>query len=156
MKKLLSLLIATSLSLGACSSAASGPSFINIATVASTNTAVPSPTPEPPTASPNDLVNLVGSGEPDEEWNGIPIMPEAIHGVGLLDDGYMFTVAVPAEEIRDFYIAELEGQGMSLAVTGVRVDENRVFLPFSAGKSNVFSIVITSADDVNVVRINKY
>lgn len=131
------------------------PEATEVATEVATEAAASSPTPEPPTPSMEDLLNMVGSGEPDEEWNGIPIMREAINGMDY-GDHYMFSVDATEEEILAFYGAEMERLGMWLHIMGMRRDEDGVFMPFSGGANTGVTISIVSAGNVNIVTINTF
>lgn len=66
----------------------------------------------PPAEPVTDFPLPIPTGEPASEWNGLPIMPQAIAG----DEGsgsYYFTVAATADEIQAFYLEEMERLGWS-------------------------------------------
>jgi hypothetical protein len=50
-------------------------------------------------------------GTPVSEWNGIPIMPQATAGQEFDSTNYSFRVAVTAQEVQDFYNAQLTSLG---------------------------------------------
>lgn len=52
-------------------------------------------------------------GTPVAEWNGIPIMPQATVGQEFDSTTYSFKVGVTAQEVQDFYNAQLTSRGWS-------------------------------------------
>jgi hypothetical protein len=57
------------------------------------------------------------SGNPVSSWNGIPIMPDAISGEEK-EDGYSYTIKAFAEQVMDFYNAEMSKIGWKFYTTG--------------------------------------
>jgi hypothetical protein len=57
------------------------------------------------------------SGKPASEWEGIPIMPNAIAGQGD-DQGYSFTINASSDEIQQFYEKELGKLGWNVFASG--------------------------------------
>jgi hypothetical protein len=80
-----------------------------------TNT--PTKTPVPPTETPSAPVLPMPSGKPASEWEGIPIMPNAIAGQGD-DQGYSFTINASSDEIQQFYEKELGKLGWNVFASG--------------------------------------
>jgi hypothetical protein len=80
-----------------------------------TNT--PTKTPVPPTETPSAPVLPMPSGKPASEWEGIPIMPNAIAGEGD-DQGYSFTINASSDEIQQFYEKELGKLGWNVFASG--------------------------------------
>ena len=124
LQKLFSLFV--SVLLGACSAIAPQPTSTPIPTQTPlpTETPIPTDTPIPtatdtpePTPTEDIMSSLVPVGEPASEWNGIPIMPEAIAGEG--DTGaYRFTIQASREEIQAYYTLELPKLGWRLFTVG--------------------------------------
>lgn len=82
-----------------------------------TVTQTPTSTALPPTETPDVISALVPAGEPESEWNGIPIMPGAIAGDG--DAGaYRFTIKASRDEIQAYYESGLRKLGWSLLAAG--------------------------------------
>src|SRR5262245_51134769 len=71
-----------------------------------TNTPEPTITPTktlvPLTETPSAPVLRMPSGTPSSEWEGIPVMPNAIAGEGD-STGYYFTINASLDEIQKFY-----------------------------------------------------
>lgn len=75
-------------------------------------------TPVPPTPTPNGLGFVLPTGEPVAEWNGIPVMPDAIAGEELKDGehrSYSFTVSADVETVEIYYTEELPERGWRLS-----------------------------------------
>ena len=56
-------------------------------------------------------------GEPASEWEGIPIMANALAGEGDRN-GYSFTINASTDEIQEFYENELSKLGWNLFASG--------------------------------------
>ena len=130
-------------------------------TPVSSETPVPSNTPVPtvapthtPALTPTEdiLSSLVPVGEPAGEWNGIPIMPDAIAGE---DDGngYRFTIQAESEEIQKYYALELSNLGWELLTVGH--GENGAFLMFFTGSEGTLSVSIIPNGENVIVMIVK-
>lgn len=84
-----------------------------------------SPDDTSPTQPNADFPLPIPTGKPAVEWNGLPIMPQAIAG----DEGegsYYFTAEVTVEEVETFYESEMQQLGWSLL--GVGEGENGTLL----------------------------
>ena len=119
MKSVKLLLLSICLFFSACSVLAPQPTPTATATYTPSPTNTPEPTatftpeptgtntPVPPTETPISISDLLDpKGTPAAEWNGIPIMPEAIAGEGS-DSGYKFRVIATPEEVIAYYDYEL-------------------------------------------------
>ena len=92
----------------------------------STNTPEPTPTPTiaptrtpiPPTETSSEPVLPIPSGNPSSEWEGIPIMPNALAGQGDIK-GYSFTINASPDEIQKFYETELAKLGWNMFASGL-------------------------------------
>jgi hypothetical protein len=80
-------------------------------------TTTPTETPVPPTETASAPVLPMPSGEPASEWEGIPIMPNAIAGEGD-NQGYAFTINASAEDIQKFYETKLTPLGWNMFASG--------------------------------------
>lgn len=119
---LLSVIVIT---LASCNSFAPKPTETPTPTQTSlpTSTSTPEPTntptktPVPPTETPSAPVLPMPSGKPSSEWEGIPVMPNAIAGEGD-SKGYSFTINASPDEIQKFYENELGKLGWSMFASG--------------------------------------
>ena len=93
------------------------PTSTNTPEPTATPAIAPTSTPVPPTETPAELVLSLPSGEPSSEWEGIPIMPNALAGEGD-SGGYAFTINASLDEIQQFYETELPKQGWSVFASG--------------------------------------
>ena len=81
-------------------------------------TEVPTETPIPPTETPDGPPVLpMPVGEPLNEWEGFPIMLDAIAGEGD-STGYSFIIAATSDEVQEFYETELQKLGWELMAVG--------------------------------------
>lgn len=93
-------------------------------------------------ANPDFLLPLP-TEKPASEWNGIPIMPQAIAGEGD-SKSYAFTVEATAVEVQSFYEKELGKLGWSLLGAG-EGDTGVVLLIFQKG-TEVASVSILTVN----------
>jgi len=161
--KLIALLIALSLCVTSCSVFAPAPTATPTQTATPTPTETPLPTatftpkptstPKPPTSTPTPqlLSALVSSLTPVSDWNGVPIMPNAITGSGD-DKGYSYTVDAEPAEIRAFYESALSAMGYSLFATGEGSGGETVMLIFMKG-ADMITISIIPSDGLIIVLI---
>ncbi len=110
-------------------------------------------TPEQPTPTPDVIAAMLPSGIPDQEWNGIPIMPAAIHGEGDAQ-GYTFTVQSDTQSIQQFYQTELANLGYDLFATG-ESDENKPVLLMFMKDSSIVTVSVFAHEDLMLVLIVK-
>jgi hypothetical protein len=142
MHKTFAAIILFSVFVTSCSEATPTPSSTQVNTPAPTQTAIPTFTPIPfPTQTPDFITRILPSGIPDQEWNGIPVMPAAINGEGD-EHGYTFTVQASVQEIQGYYEAELAGIGASLFSAGEGSEKNSVLLIFLKGQELITVSII--------------
>lgn len=102
----------------------------------STNTPSDDTSPTQPNA---DIPLPMPTGKPAVEWNGLPIMPQAIAG----DEGegsYYFTVEETVEEVETFYENEMQLSGWNLL--GVGEGENGALVMVFQKEDAVASVSI--------------
>jgi hypothetical protein len=150
----LSSLILVALTMASCTFTAPEPTLTATFTPLPTETPLPTATktPLPPTPTEDIAAALVPVGTPDAEWNGIPIMPEAIAGEGD-DGGYTFTVQATPEEIQAYYERELTGLGFGLLAAGDG-ENGSLMLIFMKGAETI-SVSVFPYQDMYVVLIVK-
>jgi hypothetical protein len=145
----LSLLI---LVLAACSSFRQ-PSPIAVPTITLTilPTLAPTITFLSPTETPDAVSSLIPEGQPASEWNGIPIMPEAIAGEGD-EESYVFTIKATPQQVQEYYQLELGKLGWQPFATG---DGNSsLMLMFTNNASATLTIsIIAKGDQVLVLLV---
>lgn len=154
--KAMFLLVLVSLST-ACSSLAPQPTGTPIPTEtqAPTSTSTPEPTstptdtPVPPTETPSAPVLQLPVGEPADEWEGIPVMPNAIAGEGD-SAGYTFIIAASLEEIQTFYEQELAKLGWNMFASGQGATD-AVLLIFMQGTDILSFSIIPQPDGIMYV-----
>jgi hypothetical protein len=123
----------------------------------STNTAeptnTPTKTPVPPTETPSAPVISMPSGEPSSEWEGIPVMPNAIAGEGD-SKGYSFTINETPDAIQKFYEEELGKLGWNMFASG-QGTTNAILLIFMKDASTLSVSIIPQPDGVMYVLLVK-
>ena len=155
---LLSVLV---LVLASCSAFAPQPTETPIPTETSlpTTTVTPEPTntptqtPVPPTETPSAPDLPMPSGEPASEWEGFPIMPNAIAGEGD-NKGYSFTIDATPEEIQKFYEKELGKLGWNMFASG-QGTTNAILLIFMKDASTFSVSIIPQPDGIMYVLLVK-
>jgi len=130
----------------AASTAQAIASKFSMETVQALTTAIPVQTIE---ALPS-LIPDIGSyfdptGTPVDQWNGIPVMPQATLGEEFGDNAYGYTVPASALEIQSFYIQKSEELGWKSSF-GLQVSEQGGILFFQRDGKN---ITITITPDQN-------
>ena len=107
-------------------------------------------TPFPPTETPAAVAALAPEGQPASEWNGIPIMPDAIAGEGD-EESYVFTVKATPQQVQEYYQLELEKLGWQPAAAG---DEDSSLMMFTNNASATLTIsLIAKGDEVLVLLV---
>lgn len=136
--------------LAACTSFAQ-PTPTNVPTLTFTviPTFIATSTVLPFTETPDAVTALVPEGQPAPEWNGIPIMPDAIAGEGD-EESYVFTVKATPQQVQDFYQAELIKLGWQSGATGDG-DSSLIFMN-NASETLTVSI-IAKGDEVLVLLV---
>ena len=130
---------------------------------ASTSTFEPTsaaqPTEEPtqvditPTEKPSDVIFPTPAGTPVKNWNGIPIMPNAIAG----DDetqSYAFTLKAPADEVKKFYEKELAKLGWNEFATSEGTSQT-ILLMFVKGSDSITISIFSQTDGTIYVLLVK-
>jgi outer membrane biosynthesis protein TonB len=130
-------------------------------TPTATNTAVPtraatavSATSAPAATEPPATADSGGSsdfplplpvGVPASQWNGIPIMPQAIAGQED-EGGYIYTVGASVQTISSYYQSQMINLGWDLLATSVGANDAviLIFQNFSTGE--VASVAILTVD----------
>ncbi len=138
--------------LASCSSFVPQPTETPIPTETSLPTATntpeptytPTQTPIPPSETPSTPDLPMPSGKPASEWEGIPVMPNAIAGEGD-SKGYSFTINATPEEIQNFYEKELGKLGWNMLASG-QGTTNAILLIFMKD-TNTFSVSIIPQPD---------
>ena len=133
-------------------SSACAPQPASLPTPTSTVVVLPTNAAFSPTDLHDLVTDLVPQGPPLSEWNGIPIMPNAIAGEADTQ-GYRFTTAASREEILSFYQREIPDLGWEMLGVG-EGQAGAVIMIFSAGEDSL-SISIIPNDDTMLVLINK-
>lgn len=124
-----------------------------------TPTSTPEPTntpakfPVPATETPSAPVLPVPSGAPSSEWEGIPVMPNAIAGEGD-SKGYYFTINATPDEIQKFYEKELGLLGWTMFASG-QGTTSALILIFMKGSSTLSVSIIPQLDGIMYVILVK-
>ena len=109
-------------------------------------TAVPVQTFEAlPSAIPDIGQYFDPSGTPVDQWNTIPIMPQATVGQEFSASTYSYTVPIPATDVQQFYTQKMEELGWT-SPFGFQVSKEGGILFFQ--KESEF-VTITIAPDQN-------
>lgn len=81
-------------------------------TLEALSTAIPVQTIEAlPSLIPNVGNYFEPTGTPVEQWNGIPVMPQATAGEEFSESTYSYTVPASATEVQSFYTQKMEELG---------------------------------------------
>ncbi len=159
------LLSVLAIALASCSSVAPKPTQTPIPTQTSlpTSTSTPEPTKTPtqiPTATPVLLTETpsapvlkMPSGKPASEWEGIPIMPNAIAGEGD-SKGYAFTIKASVDEIQKFYETKLAKLGWNAFASGQGTTD-AVMLIFMKDTAMLSISIIPQPDGIMYVLLVK-
>ena len=141
--------------ISACSVLAPAPTTTPTQTAALISMDTPAPIPtatsQPLLETQSPISALLPSGNPEKEWNGIPIMPGAINGNGD-NEGYRFTINATAEEVQAYYEKELGKLGWGLMAAGSGATDS-VMLIFNNEASLVMSVSIFPHGDLKLVLI---
>jgi hypothetical protein len=95
--------------------------------------------PSSPTPPHSDILNPVGA--PLAEWEGIPIMPQAIAGQKYLDGSYSYTISASMDEAQKFYLQEMAARGWR-SIDGGFVVKGDGFVAIFEKDINVANITI--------------
>jgi len=90
-------------------------------------------------------------GEPVAEWNGIPIMSQAIAGKEFPDTKmYSFKADATVKDATDFYNAEMVKLGWSLNISMPSNDQGAILI-FSKDSNGVTITITTQGDSIVVL-----
>jgi hypothetical protein len=142
---LLAILLVTGLACGVISNPLSG-----MPNVASTAQALASAIPS---GLPDVSKYLNPQGSPVPEWNGIPIMSQAVAGEAFGEHTYSYRVnGVGEQDIQAFYNDKLKAQGWSSPFSAQGGSAGGLML--FTKESQVLTITITKADQDTVVLLS--
>ena len=128
----------------AASTAQAFASDIPIETIESIATTLPIQTIEAlPSMAPEVGKYLDPTGVPVEEWNGIPVMPQATAGEEFGESTYSFTASASATDVQTFYNQKLEELGWETTFSFPVSDEGGI-LTFL--KEDQFLIITITPD----------
>lgn len=116
-------------------------------------TQTPLPSPIPPTETPAEPELTMPTGKPAAEWQGIPVMPNAIAGDGD-SQGYSFTIKATPDEIQAFYEKEMKKLGWDMFATGQGSTDVKMLM-FQKSSGLVVVSVIPQTDGMVYVLIVK-
>lgn len=122
-------------------------------TITPSPTDKPTKTSAPPTETPSAPGFTMPTGKPVANWEGIPIMPNAIAGDGD-GKGYSFTIKATPEEVQKFYEKAMVKLGWNLFATGDGTTDV-VLLFFMKGSSMVSISIIPQPDGLLYVLLVK-
>jgi hypothetical protein len=95
--------------------------------------------------------DLVPTGQPLNEWNGIPIMTGALAG-DEKDEMYRFTILASREEIQSFYERQLSQRGWELTATKPG-NAGAILMIFSTDQDTVSIYILPNRDTLLVMII---
>jgi hypothetical protein len=137
----------------AASTAEAFASDMPVETLQSLTTALPVQTIEAlPSSMPEIDKYFNPSGTPVEEWNGIPIMPQATVGEEFGESTYSFTAPVTATDVQTFYNQSLEELGWTSAFSLPVSDEGGI-LSFQMDNDFLIITITPDQEDSNNVDV---
>jgi hypothetical protein len=122
-------------------------------TLTPTSTEIPTKTPVPPTETPTAPVLTMPTGKPVTNWEGVPVMPNAIAGDGD-SKGYSFTVKATPDEVQNFYEKAMTKLGWNMFAGG-QGTTNAILLMFIKGADLVSVSIIPQTDGLMYVLLVK-
>jgi hypothetical protein len=126
----------------AASTAEAFASSMPVETLEAFTTAIPLQTLEAlPSAIPEIGNYFNPTGTPVDEWNGIPVMPQATVGEEFNESTYSYTVPATATEVQEFYNQKMEELGWT-SLFNLAVTDEGGFLSFQKD-DDVVTITIT-------------
>jgi hypothetical protein len=137
----------------AASTAEAFASSMPVETIEAFTTAIPMQTLEAlPSVIPDVGNYFEPSGTPVEEWNGIPVMPQATVGEEFGETTYGYTVPATATDVQAFYNQEMENLGWN-SPFGFQASEEGGIM-FFQNESEILTITITpDQNDSNSVDV---
>ena len=135
------------------STAESFASALPVETIKALTTEIPLQTLEALPSMIPDVDNYFDpTGNPVDEWNGIPVMPEATAGEEFSDSTYGFTAPVSSSDVQSFYNQKLEELGWTVSFSLPVTDEGGILL-YQNG-DEILTITITpDQNDSNSVDV---
>lgn len=131
----------------AASTAQAFASDMPVETLQSLTTALPVQTIEAlPSMFPEVENYFDPTGTPVEEWNGIPVMPQATAGEAFGETTYSFTAPVTATDVQTFYNQSMEALGWT-STFSLPISDDGGILSFQ--KDNEFVIITITPDQNN-------
>jgi hypothetical protein len=137
----------------AASTAESFASALPVETLESLTTAIPIQTLEALSSAVPDVGNYFDpTGTPVDEWNGIPVMPEATVGEEFGDSTYGFTAPVSSSDVQAFYNQKLEELGWMISFSLPVTDEGGILL-YQNGDELLTITITPDQNDSNSVDV---
>lgn len=137
----------------AASTAEAFASSMPVETLESLTTAIPMQTLEAlPSVIPDVGNYFEPSGTPVEEWNGIPVMPQATAGEEFGETTYGYTVPATATDVQSFYNQEMENLGWN-SPFGFQASEEGGIMFFQNENDFVTITVTPDQSDPNSVDV---
>ena len=122
-------------------------------TLESLTTAIPIQTLEAlPSAIPDVGNYFDPTGKPVDEWNGIPVMPQATAGEEFGESTYGFTVPASVTDVQAFYTQKMEELGWTSAFSLPVTDEGGILL-FQNGDKLLTISITPDQNDPNSVDV---
>lgn len=92
------------------------------------------------------------NGAPVDQWNGIPVMPQATAGEEFGESTYSFTVPVTATDVQQFYKQQMQTLGWT-SPFGFQVSEEGGIMFFQKESDFVTITIAPDQDDENSVDV---
>ena len=135
------------------STAESFASALPVDTIEALTTVIPVQTIEAlPSAMPDYGNYFSPTGTPVEQWNDIPIMPQATVGQEFDDHTYSYTVPLPATDVQTFYNQKMEELGWTSAF-GFQASEEGGILLFQKDSDFLTITIVADQDGSNGVDV---
>jgi hypothetical protein len=107
-----------------------------------------------PSSMPGVGQYLNPTGKPVSNWNGIPIMAQAVAGQEFNKNTYSFKATASATDVQTFYAGQLKTLGWSSSFSAQGGGQGGVML-FTKGTSVLSITITTSGKDVVVLLITQ-
>ena len=137
----------------AASTAKAFASALPIETIEAISTTIPLQTLEALPSQIPDYGNYFSpTGTPVSDWNGIPVMLQAIAGQEFDDKTYSYTVPLSASDVQTFYNQKMEELGWSSSF-GFQATQEGGFLLFQKDSDFVTITIVPDQDGSNGVDV---
>ena len=137
----------------AASTAESFASALPVATIEALATNIPVQTLEALPSEIPDYGNYFSpTGTPAQEWNGIPIMPQATVGQEFNDKTYSYTVPLSTSDVQTFYNQKMEELGWKSAF-GFQASEEGGILVYQKDSDLLTITIVADQDGSNGVDV---